>query len=119
MKLNPACLFTVAACAAALIGCGSLDATSTGSLTGGSGSSSDPSGLNNYSEGESQSPAPPDEVPEGSSGCSTDYSEEACVSSDAYDVDCDEVAMSDFESYGNDPYGLDRDGDGIACETYP
>lgn len=36
---------------------------------------------------------------------------------DGYDVNCTDLAESDFDSVGGDPYGLDRDGDGIACES--
>jgi hypothetical protein len=49
-------------------------------------------------------------------GCSDEY-EGACVPADAYDVDCGELADSDFDSVGSDPYGLDADGDGVACES--
>jgi hypothetical protein len=60
---------------------------------------------------------PPDEGGSGgASGCHEEY-EGACVPPDAFDVDCPEIPESDFASVGSDPYGLDRDGDGIACES--
>jgi resuscitation-promoting factor RpfB len=49
-------------------------------------------------------------------GCSSEYVG-ACVPDDAGDVNCTDLAESDFDSVGSDPYGLDRDGDGIACES--
>jgi hypothetical protein len=33
------------------------------------------------------------------------------------DVDCGEIAAHDFRSVGSDPFRLDGDGDGIACES--
>ncbi len=48
--------------------------------------------------------------------CSSEY-EGACVPTDQGDVDCTELPDSDFQSVGSDPYGLDRDGDGVACES--
>lgn len=63
---------------------------------------------------------PPDETelePETpSDNCSSEYSG-ACVPADVYDVDCTELSDTDFESVGSDPYGLDADSDGIACES--
>ena len=54
-------IFVAIALVAGAAGCGgSLDASSTGSLTGGSDSASDPAGLDNYSEGESESSYPYD-----------------------------------------------------------
>lgn len=52
----------------------------------------------------------------GDAECSDEYVG-ACVPVDAYDVDCDELVESDFDSVGSDPYGLDADGDGVACES--
>lgn len=49
-------------------------------------------------------------------GCSPEY-EGACVPDNVGDVDCTELSDSDFSSVGSDPYGLDADGDGIACES--
>jgi hypothetical protein len=34
------------------------------------------------------------------------------------DIDCDQVD-GPVAVDGSDPYGLDRDGDGIGCEPYP
>jgi hypothetical protein len=50
------------------------------------------------------------------SGCSDEYAG-ACIPADAGDVDCTELTDSDFASVGSDPYGLDADGDGVACES--
>jgi hypothetical protein len=52
-------------------------------------------------------------------GCSDSY-EGACLdpSDDYNDVDCGEIYDTDFDSIGDDPYGLDRDVDGVACESY-
>jgi hypothetical protein len=51
-------------------------------------------------------------------GCSDSY-EGACVDpSDGYnDVDCPDLYDTDFDSVGDDPYGLDADYDGVACES--
>jgi hypothetical protein len=35
----------------------------------------------------------------------------------AGDVDCDELPGSNYAASNGDPYGLDRDGDGIGCES--
>ena len=40
----------------------------------------------------------------------------ACVPPDVVDVDCTQIPEKSFRSVGSDPYGLDRDGNGIACE---
>ena len=47
-----------------------------------------------------------------------------CLDANAYDYDC-EGGDGDGPGYtgpvrivGDDPYGLDRDGDGVACEPY-
>ena len=32
------------------------------------------------------------------------------------DIDCDDIDMKDFKVEPGDPYDLDRDGDGYACE---
>jgi hypothetical protein len=53
---------------------------------------------------------------EGADDCSAEYSG-ACIPADAGDVDCTELADSDFASVGSDPYRLDADGDGVACES--
>ena len=56
-------------------------------------------------------------------GCDPNY-EGACVPADASDVDC-EGGEGDGPEYvgpvqvvGDDPYDLDRDGDGEGCESY-
>jgi hypothetical protein len=33
------------------------------------------------------------------------------------DVNCGDISETDFNSVGDDPDGLDRDGDGVACES--
>jgi hypothetical protein len=48
--------------------------------------------------------------------CDEDYLG-ACVPADATDVSCRDLDERDFESVGGDPFGLDPDEDGIACET--
>ena len=48
-------------------------------------------------------------------GCHPSY-RGACIPPRA-DVDCTEISARDFEVVGDDPYGLDADGDGIACES--
>ncbi len=48
-------------------------------------------------------------------GCSSEY-KGACVPLDVPDVDCSELRVHGFRSVGSDPYGLDSNGDGIACE---
>jgi hypothetical protein len=47
--------------------------------------------------------------------CDANYS--GCVPADAGDVNCTDLSDSDIEVIGEDIYGLDRDGDGIACES--
>lgn len=49
-------------------------------------------------------------------GCSDNYS--GCVPAGEYDVDCGEISDTDIDVLGVDEYALDRDGDGIACESY-
>ena len=50
--------------------------------------------------------------------CSDSY-EGACVQPfDGYSqVDCSQIGAHDFRSVGDDPYGLDPDHDGVACES--
>ena len=51
-------------------------------------------------------------------GCSDSYDGACLEPSDASGgVDCTEIAEQDFSSIGDDPYGLDPDLDGIACES--
>jgi hypothetical protein len=47
--------------------------------------------------------------------CSPEY-EGACIPADVADVDCSELKVRGFRSVGEDPYRLDANGDGIACE---
>lgn len=49
-------------------------------------------------------------------GCSDAYVG-ACVPAGVDRVECADLTDEDFESIGQDPYGLDPDGDGVACET--
>lgn len=48
--------------------------------------------------------------------CSPEYLG-ACVPMDNPDVTCSDIPTRDFDSVGDDPYGLDPDGDSFACET--
>lgn len=43
----------------------------------------------------------------------------ACVPvpSPGHDVNCGSIDATNFQSVGDDPYDLDSDGDGIACES--
>lgn len=51
-------------------------------------------------------------------GCADEYSG-ACVDPDAIDLDCSDIGDEiEVTSLGNDPYRLDADGDGYACESY-
>lgn len=57
-----------------------------------------------------------------SDGCSEKYAHSACVPYEGNEgspesVTCAEVGATDFKSLDDDPYHLDADGDGIACET--
>jgi predicted nucleic acid-binding Zn ribbon protein len=51
--------------------------------------------------------------------CSDSY-DGACVApyTGEDDVNCDDVTETDFDSVADDPYELDADGDGTACESY-
>ncbi len=53
---------------------------------------------------------------ESESGCDPNY-EGACVPDVPYDVNCDEIDGTDVAVVGEDVNGLDRDGDGVACES--
>ncbi len=50
-----------------------------------------------------------------SADCSPDYLG-ACVPADATEVKCSDIPERNFDSVGDDPYGLDPDGDSFACE---
>lgn len=50
-----------------------------------------------------------------STPCSSEYLG-ACVPDDGT-ASCPDIDEQDFESIGEDPYGLDPDGDGVACEV--
>ena len=41
----------------------------------------------------------------------------ACVPTGNDDVNCADVQETDIHVVGKDPYGLDGDGDGTACES--
>jgi hypothetical protein len=47
--------------------------------------------------------------------CTPGYS--VCIPPDVGDVDCGELGATDIRVSGDDPYGLDADGDGIGCES--
>ena len=55
--------------------------------------------------------------PASGSNCAPSYPD-FCIPADAGDLDCKDVDGSDFTVQGSDPYGLDRDGDGVGCESY-
>lgn len=42
---------------------------------------------------------------------------QVCIPPPPPDLDCDEIAFSDFQVVGSDPHGFDTDDDGIGCET--
>lgn len=48
-------------------------------------------------------------------GCNPNYS--GCVPNVSYDLDCKDIGYS-VQVIGYDQYGLDRDGDGVGCESY-
>jgi hypothetical protein len=50
------------------------------------------------------------------SKCDPNY-KGACVPTGHGDVNCADVHATDIQVVGKDPYGLDGDGDGIACES--
>jgi len=52
----------------------------------------------------------------GDGKCNPNYS--ACISNVHYDLDCRDISTKSFLVIGYDQYGLDGDGDGIACEPY-
>jgi hypothetical protein len=47
--------------------------------------------------------------------CTGGYS--VCIPPDVGDVDCGELGATDIQVTGDDPYGLDADGDGVGCES--
>lgn len=49
--------------------------------------------------------------------CSRHYAHRACVPRGRNDVDCDQIRATDFRVKGQDIYGLDGDGDNVACES--
>jgi hypothetical protein len=69
-------------------------------------------------------PPPTQPPPTSGPSCHPEYTG-ACVPPHASDVDCgggsgngpEYVHEKDFQSIGSDPYGLDADGDGVACES--
>ena len=73
----------------------------------------DPAGLNEDTSGAAV---------ESGGSCDPSYSD-ACLDPDAVDYDCQggsgdgpEYVSGPIEVTGDDPFGLDRDGDGVACE---
>jgi|SRR6188472_51352 len=79
-----------------------------------------------HETGAAPKPAPAPRAPSGGNSttdCDPNY-EGPCLDANAYDYDC-EGGDGDGPEYtgpvrivGDDPYGLDRDGDGVACEPY-
>ena len=66
-------------------------------------------------------PQPPTPAPVASpspaaSNCDPNYTG-ACIPLVSFDLDCGDVAATDFNSVGSDPHGFDREGDGLACES--
>jgi endonuclease YncB( thermonuclease family) len=49
------------------------------------------------------------------SNCNPNYT--PCVPNSSSDLDCADIGHS-VQVIGSDPYGLDREGDGIGCESY-
>ncbi len=60
-------------------------------------------------------PAAPSSPSVSSSSCSPDYS--PCVPNVSYDLDCPDIGFK-VQVIGVDHYRLDRDGDGIGCDSY-
>lgn len=56
------------------------------------------------------------QVGQTNNGCDPNYAG-ACVPPYPPDVNCSDISASDFQSIGSDPHRLDRDKDGIACES--
>ena len=52
-------------------------------------------------------------------GCSDSY-EGPCLdpADGSTDIDCTKIRQKDFNSVGDDPYGLDPNGDTVACASY-
>ena len=57
-----------------------------------------------------------DSIPGYSRACSPEYTY-VCIHQTKEDWNCDELSEWDFKSVGTDPYRLDPDSDGIACES--
>jgi hypothetical protein len=62
------------------------------------------------------SPSSGDNGGGGGDNCSPEYTG-ACIPANADDVDCGDVDADNFQSVGSDPYILDLDSDGVACES--
>lgn len=60
--------------------------------------------------------AAPTAVPAPVAQCDPNYGG-VCVPLVSYDLDCKDIPARKFQSTGSDPHGLDRDKDGIACES--
>jgi micrococcal nuclease len=57
----------------------------------------------------------PDVDKAGGSKCDSNYTG-VCVPAYPPDIDCSDVAATNFKSVGSDPHGFDGDDDGVACE---
>jgi hypothetical protein len=57
-----------------------------------------------------------DSEPAYSHACSPEYTY-VCIHQTKKDWNCDELSEWDFKSVGSDPYRLDNDHNGIACES--
>jgi hypothetical protein len=69
--------------------------------------------------GDAESDRDPNENDDADGDSCSDSYEPACLDpSDGYnDLSCREAGDTDFSSIGDDPYGLDPDQDGVACES--
>jgi hypothetical protein len=58
----------------------------------------------------------PQPQPQPAANCDRNYAG-ACIPNVSYDLDCGEIDASNFRVIGVDRHRLDRDNDGIACES--
>jgi hypothetical protein len=48
--------------------------------------------------------------------CDPSYPD-VCIASPPPDLNCNDIPYDDVRVVGDDPHGLDREGDGIGCES--
>jgi hypothetical protein len=76
-----------------------------------------------------QAPAPPPTQPQGTKRPTTGSSSAGAIHGrsywtkkanrwNGYDLDCGEIPIKNIPIAGDDPNGLDGDGDGVGCESY-